>query len=237
MFIKQQSTSDPNWVRETRFGKWFLSTKVWFRYVLTQAFDDLDSLMENRRPTAGRILDAGCGQGQAFSLLEKYFEPKIIVGIDVDAELIGAAASAASQNKCQVDLLVGSVCKLSYPDGYFNTIFAHQLLHHVPNQAEILQELYRVLSPGGLLLSCESCREFINTAPVRLLFRHPMEVQKEAEQYIALVRSAGFQLHDSAIKKSSPWWSQRDLGLLQKLKWRDSSALIPTEVVMVANKR
>jgi len=236
MFIKQQSISDPDWVKETRFGKWFLSTKVWFRYVLTEAFSDLDSLLKDKRPTAGRILDAGCGQGQAFSLLENFFEPDLIVGVDIDAELIDVAASAVNQNKCQVDVLVGSVCKLSYPDGYFNTIFAHQLLHHVPNQMEVLQELYRVLSPGGLLLSSESCREFINTFPVRLLFRHPMEAQKEAEQYIALVRSAGFQLHDSAIKTSSPWWSQRDLGLLQRLGWRNSTALIPTEVIMVAEK-
>ena len=63
-------------------------------------------------------------------------------------------------------------------------IFCHQLFHHISNQARVLEEFFRILMPGGVILISESCRSFINSFPVRLLFRHPMHVQKTAAEYV-----------------------------------------------------
>ena len=234
--MSTQPYSKHEWVQETRFGKWFLSTDIWYKYVLTEAFDDLGTLLKERIPS-GKVLDAGCGQGQAFTLLEKYFNPSLIVGLDIDFELISRAQSEADKIQCPNELIVGTATQLPYPDNYFDTIFCHQLLHHVGNQMAVLKEFHRVLAPEGILLVCESCQSFIESYWVRWLFRHPMQAQKSAEEYIELVRSAGFEIGDQNINKTTPWWSLRDFGITQKLGIRNPESLVTTEVAMIADKK
>jgi hypothetical protein len=50
---------------------------------------------------------------------------------------------------------------------------------------------------------------------LRLLLRHPMEVQKTAEQYPALVRSACFSIAPKSISYPYLWWSREDLGIAE----------------------
>jgi hypothetical protein len=74
-----------------------------------------------------------------------------------------------------------------------------------------------VLKPGGMLLMAESTKAYIHSWIIRLLFRHPMDVQKTAEEYLALIRQAGFEVHPDRISYPYLWWSRSDLGLLNKL--------------------
>ena len=60
----------PDWVSETRFGKWFLSTDMWYREVLSLAVTELRELGGARVPASfDRLMDVGCGQGRTFQLL------------------------------------------------------------------------------------------------------------------------------------------------------------------------
>jgi ubiquinone/menaquinone biosynthesis C-methylase UbiE len=63
-------------------------------------------------------------------------------------------------------------------------VFCHQTFHHIVEQEAAMAEFFRVLKPGRVLLFAESTRRYIHSLPIRLLFRHPMEVQKTAEEYI-----------------------------------------------------
>ena len=226
--------TETDWVRESRFGRWFLSTNMWFQYVLSEAMFDLHQLFNNRRVGVNQVLDAGCGQGLAFGLLEQHFLPKTIIGVDIDAELIRLAPEAAKRCHCEVQFHHGSVYNLNIPDNAIDLIFCHQLLHHLPDQTRALKELYRVLVPGGVVLIGESCRSFITSLVIRLLFRHPMHVQKTAEEYVELVKSIGFTIGDEDIRISRPWWSRKDFGLTEKIGLPQPQE--PTEIVMIARK-
>ena len=226
--------SETDWVRESQFGRWFLSTDMWFRYVLSETMFDLKELFNNRSVGLNQILDAGCGQGLAFGLLEEHFHPKTIIGVDIDAELIRLAPEAAKRCHCAVQVHQGSVYNLNISDNAIDLIFCHQLLHHLPDQTRALKELYRVLVPGGVVLLGESCRSFITSLVIRLLFRHPMQVQKTADEYVELVKSIGFTIHDKDIKTSRPWWSRKDFGLTEKIGLPQPQE--PTEIVMIARK-
>lgn len=234
---EQRPINDQQWVKESRFGKWFLSTDIWVRYVLSEAIQSMQNLLKNHSlPESPNVLDAGCGRGLAFGLLEEFLRPKLIVGIDIDKELINQARESAESCECVVELIHGSATSIEYPSEFFDIIFCHQLLHHVAEQERVLDEFHRLLAPGGLLLIGESCRAFIDTFPVRLLFRHPMEVQKSADEYVALVKSAGFQLQEQDTYKSCPWWSQRDFGLLKKMGLKKLRPHPDTEVIIVGRK-
>jgi ubiquinone/menaquinone biosynthesis C-methylase UbiE len=109
-------------------------------------------------------------------------------------------------------------------------IFCHQLLHHATDQTGALQRFYRLLMPGGVVMVGESCRPFVRSLPVRLLFKHPVEAQKSAAEFIGLVKSMGFEVGEHDVKISTPWWSRRDLGLLEKLGIAGGKTLQATEV-------
>jgi SAM-dependent methyltransferase len=233
--LLMESTA-PDWVSETRFGKWFLSTETWFRYVLSQAVADLRALAGPDLPGSfNRLMDIGCGQGLAFQLVEKHFSPRAIVGVDVDPRMAAVARKTAQGCKVPVEVRVGSVTRLDLPDASVDAILCHQLIHHVANQQGALRELHRVLAPGGYLFLSESCESFINTWTVRWFFRHPEGVQRPAEGYVKLVREAGFEVQERHIHTSTPWWSLWDFGMTRRLGLVRSAPL-PTELLLVARK-
>lgn len=224
------------WIRETGFGRWFLQSGVWVRYVLTVAIHDFAGLLKPKQLKVRRLLDAGCGQGLAFSILEDKLNPELIVGVDIDLELLGLAQEPASACECEVSLVNAKMSALDFPDGYFDMVFCHQLLHHTAHQEAALNELYRVLSPSGVLLVGESCQSFIKTLPVQMLFNHPNKSQKTAQGYIDLVKSCGFIVQEKETKLSAPWWSLPELGLFKKIGLSKKGGVEPTEVLFLAHK-
>lgn len=192
------------------------------------------------RPAAARhprrILDAGCGPGVSLPLLDRCFHPERIIGLDVDPQEVARSRRQAGRCTCRVDVRVGDVTRLDLADGAVDMVLCHQTLHHVVQQEVVLREFHRVLAPGGVLLLAESCRAFILSAPVRLLFRHPNEVQKTAAEYQQLVRAAGFTFGPGHVATSVPFWTLADWGFARRLGWRPRSAPEPTQLVMVAFK-
>ncbi|WNB76954.1 class I SAM-dependent methyltransferase [Methylomonas koyamae] len=223
------------WVKESAFGIWFLNTYTWRQRVLRIALNDLARLLPSR-PVRPAILDIGCGRGNSFALLETQFQPQRIAGIEIDPALLADAVRAGSQCSCRVDVTLGNAEQLPYPDASFDVLFCHQSFHHIVKHREAMQEFYRVLKPGGLLLFAESCKRFIHSLPIRLLFRHPMQVQKTADEYIALIRDSGFKLDDSAISKPYLWWSRPDAGALEWFGFSLPKQPEPTLVNLVAVK-
>lgn len=229
------SSLHQDWVPETRFGKWFISTEMWVTYVLREAIVELHELCAGRLTPGARILDAGCGIGLSFAPLIEITQAASIIGVDIDASTLAVAEKSRLQHACQIELLHGSALHLDLPDNSVDAVFCHQLIHHVKDQAALLRELYRVLRPGGLLLSSESCQPFIEIYWVQWFFRHPNMVQKKADDYLALIREAGFQVGPADVRKSSPWWSLRDFGL--RKKWGLPSATPEvTELLTVGQK-
>jgi ubiquinone/menaquinone biosynthesis C-methylase UbiE len=227
----------PVWVSDTRFGKWFLSTETWFREVLSKAVADLRELAGPDLPSSfNRLMDVGCGQGLAFSLVQKHFAPREIVGVDVDPRLLELARSAAARCSVPVTVKACSVTSLDLPDESVDAILCHQLIHHVADQQGALRELHRVLKPGGYFFLSESCKPFIETWTVRWFFRHPPGVQRPAAGYLKLVRDAGFMFEDARdVRTSTPWWSLWDFGVTRRIGLVRTAPQI-TELLLVARK-
>jgi SAM-dependent methyltransferase len=203
-------------VPETAFGKAFLRSGIWTEHVLERALKDLDRLMPVQRRTFPVVADVGCGWGRSLVKLQKRFAPTRLIGIDVDHEMIEASAREAADRGLEVELICGNSSALALADSSVDLLFCHQTFHHLVDQNSAINEFYRVLKPGGLLLFAESTRRYIESWLIMALFRHPMEVQRTAHEYLAMIRGAGFEVRPESISYPFLWWSRPDLGLMER---------------------
>jgi ubiquinone/menaquinone biosynthesis C-methylase UbiE len=211
------TTQEIGFVPETRIGFWFLGTETWTTRVLRVALDDLERLIPNRRPSYPVVLDVGCGHGKSFRPLIEHFSPQRLVGIDAEEKCLRLAAAAAGKETTPIELLRGDVADLGLPAASVDLVFCHQTFHHLIRQEESLAQLQRVLKPGGVLLFAESTRAYIHSWIIRLLFRHPMHLQRSAEEYMAMIRAHGFRFEPRNVSFPYLWWSRSDLGATERL--------------------
>lgn len=205
-------------VKETLFGDWFINTDMWKVRVIDRALKDLLRLIPFKANSIDTIVDVGCGFGHSFQLLDEQFKPKKIIGLDADPDIQERAGRAARECTTDVTLMHTSANNMSaIADASVDMVFCHQTFHHIVEQEAAMQQFYRVLKPKGLLLFAESTKYYIETLQIRLFFRHPMHVQKSAEEYIEVIRKVGFELPASRTSTPFLWWSRPDCGMMEWL--------------------
>ncbi|WP_199044552.1 class I SAM-dependent methyltransferase [Glycomyces salinus] len=92
--------------------------------------------------TPARILDVGCGNGSYVLRLREAFPEAEVVGIDKSAGVLDELAEPT---------VVADVVDLPFETGSADVVLAMHMLYHVPDIEKALDELVRVLSPGGVL--------------------------------------------------------------------------------------
>jgi ubiquinone/menaquinone biosynthesis C-methylase UbiE len=152
----------------------------------------------------GRVLDAGCGNGNLLlrALKKEKFKEKEeqaawqVVGMDFSGNMLGRAALRA-QSDDRAGFLQGSVTGLPFRDLSFDRVVSSGVLTCLPNTqaaAIALQECYRVLKPGGVLVvdffNCISHYTLIR----KHLFREPINPPEYVSpaQFQRALEDAGF---------------------------------------------
>ena len=224
-------------VPETAFGKWFLRTNTWTVHVLERALNDLQRMLPSGRRQFDVVADVGCGYGRSLPKLHARYAPKRLIGMDIDPEMLEASRFETTAHGIAAEFVCCSSSNIQLEDSSVDLLFCHQTFHHLIDQERAIAEFYRVLKPGGVLLFAESTKRYIHSWIIRLLFRHPMDVQKTAPEYLALVRAAGFAVPDSAVSYPFLWWSREDLGMLESvLRIKPAAVREETLINLVAVK-
>jgi len=96
----------------------------------------------------GRLLDIGCGSGEFSVLLKKAFKAKELFGVELSPE----GQALATEKGIQVSRLDLNKEPLPYPDNFFGMVFAGEILEHLIIPDDLLDEIFRVLAPGGHLI-------------------------------------------------------------------------------------
>lgn len=209
------TTHYPDWVHESSFGKWFLNTDTWVTSVIQVALNDLVQRMDEPKKPYNTILDVGVGFGNSLWNLDQQFHPRKIIGLDVDSQILEFAEKQAQRCEANVDLIECNAMHIKIPSNSVDMLFCHQTFHHIVDHDAAISEFFRVLKPGGVMLFAESTRRYIHSWIIRWLFRHPMDVQKTAEEYLSLIKLTGFQVSEKNISYPYLWWSREDLGIMQ----------------------
>ena len=99
-----------------------------------------------------RVLDVGCGPGSITLGLAEVVAPAEVVGVDLQpAQVEQARALAAERGVTNARFEVASVYELPFPNGSFDAVLAHGVLMGLREPVRALQELRRVLRPGGVV--------------------------------------------------------------------------------------
>ncbi|MCR4592176.1 MAG: class I SAM-dependent methyltransferase [Bacteroidaceae bacterium] len=96
------------------------------------------------------ILDIGCGGGATLKRLLERSRDAQVYGIDISEESVAKARKVnAKELDKQVFVCQGSAEKLPYEDNKFDLVTAVETVYFWPNLPGCLQEVNRVLKPGG----------------------------------------------------------------------------------------
>jgi SAM-dependent methyltransferase len=98
-----------------------------------------------------RVLDLACGEGWACRLIaERVGSSGGVVGLDVSDEMVRLAGAKSAQFG-QITYVCGSADHIPCPRGYFSKVLSVASFIVFENQEQVLDELFRVLAPGGQL--------------------------------------------------------------------------------------
>lgn len=165
-----------------------------------------------RRATL-RVLDAGCGQGNAF----QFFGPHVrVFGCDVSTAMLRHAVVRGP-------VAVQEPYALPFADGTFDAVYAFCIYHHIPAEERVrhLKELRRVVRPGGEVMVFE--HNPYNPVTRRIFRRAPVDQGCEMiapGELGRMFRAAGFERLDHGYLLFVPEALHPWLGFLERwLSW------------------
>jgi ubiquinone/menaquinone biosynthesis C-methylase UbiE len=143
------------------------------------------------------VLDLGCGTGWATRLLARLIGdgPRAsgqVVGLDISDEMV---RRARAQSRAFENLLFvwGSAEEIPWEENYFDKILSIESFYYYPDQVRVLEELLRVLAPGGRLFILIN---LYRDNPYSLAWvdqlKIPIQV-RSAQEYALLLGAHGFE--------------------------------------------
>jgi SAM-dependent methyltransferase/uncharacterized protein YbaR (Trm112 family) len=171
-----------------------------------------------------RLLDIGAGVGNLWT-----YVPAGVKGYALDLSAAGVAKAAARFPGLTVSVSVGEF--LPYRDGFFDAVIAADTVEHTFSPARTLQEIRRVLRPGGVLAASfpipNSLRKwgynrFLRQRPdFRLLARlirvlvkrtllfgrpdfQPVDRDYTTDQWVRLLEETGFRVEQETEWPAAP---------------------------------
>ncbi|MCA9386456.1 class I SAM-dependent methyltransferase [Candidatus Dojkabacteria bacterium] len=99
-----------------------------------------------------KILDQGCGEGVWMNQFSKFTSPNNVYGSDIDPESKVNYELQITNSTDFVPIENYRICpaeELDFKDNFFDIVFSNEVLEHVNDDKKSVEEVSRVLKPGG----------------------------------------------------------------------------------------
>ena len=167
-----------------------------------EAGANLDKVMAQRGQIGAdsTVIDVGCGSGTIAVGLCRALGCRI-TGVDLSgvriANAIDSLEDQPEEVRERVTFKKGSATDLPIEDASFDRAWSQATIYHVPDKVKVLEEVYRVLKPGGIFVFddlikpqpeiSEKARKFVYE---RLLY----DTDFSFESYQQALKAAGFEV-------------------------------------------
>lgn len=124
-------------------------------------YDFIDEMLKwsGAPDSATSILDVGCGIGGTTRYLAKKFPGARVTGISIsDAQIARATELARAQKVPNAEFLLRDALAMDFPDNSFDVVWAIESGEHMPDKKKYVEEMARVLKPGGTLVFATWCQ-------------------------------------------------------------------------------
>lgn len=108
----------------------------------------------NHSPLTGRFLEVGTGTGWISVDIAAHLPDVRIVAGDLSWNMLGVARENAAE-KGVLKAISFELCdakRLPYQDNSFDSVYCHNMLHHLPDPMPMLKEINRVAKQDGAIL-------------------------------------------------------------------------------------
>lgn len=152
----QELLRTPQQTLEKEFSPYFC--RYYARYGHPKKFDGYlrfsQHLFMITKGKDAKVLDLGCGFG-LLSILLRLWGAREVIGYDLNTEkitLFKKLVQYLGEEVQNVKPLFGDSAKIDFPDQTFDVVIANEVLSHLRDCDSSLQEVFRVLKPGGRFL-------------------------------------------------------------------------------------
>jgi ubiquinone/menaquinone biosynthesis C-methylase UbiE len=137
------------------------------------------------------VLEVGCGPGRAAEWALGRGAGRV-VAIDADPRMVALAARRLRGTPGGVRVELGEASDTGLADATVDVALELQVLHHVTHWQAAIDELARVLRPGGSLLFEDSTAEALSEQWwSRTVLTHPRDNRFSTEQFTDQLQSTG----------------------------------------------
>jgi len=161
-----------------------------------------------------KVLDLACSIGQGTIALKQRFPDAEVWGLDVAEPLVKYANLLADDRGVDVKFIQALSEDMPFEEGTFDIVSAYILFHEVPVHiiSETVQEVFRVLRPGGVFSIFEFPSATQNLPPSQR-FMIDYDSENNCEPYSPgfvyadfhkIIKDAGFEL-EAGPKNSNPF--------------------------------
>lgn len=165
------------------------------------------------RLTAGaRVLELGCGRGEAARLVAAAFPASEVLGLDVSADAVEDAALEAERSGLHnITFVEGSAT--APPEGTWDVVLAFDVVHDLAEPDTALAVAHRVLADDGVFLMIDS------SAPPTL--EEQAELPWAPMMYgVSLVHCLAVSLAQDGVGLGAMWGREAALGALRHAGFR-----------------
>ncbi len=126
----------------------------WYKTTLGKHVDEVETrcAFNLLQPQNGlKILDVGCGTGNFSIKLARM--GCIVTGVDISDGMLQIARNKASAENLTAKFLTMDICSLEIEDESFDAVISMAALEFIEKPLKAIDEMFRVLKPGGHLLA------------------------------------------------------------------------------------
>ncbi len=122
--------------------------RIWHRF--TGRYHD--NLIKSAR---GRVLDIGCGNGNLLLPIRQNGEE--VYGVEINP------INSKYCNKMGLNVFCGVLEEANFNNDFFDIVILSQVIEHLPSPKKTIEEIYRILKPGGrLYIFCPNYESYLS---------------------------------------------------------------------------
>ena len=152
------------------------------------------------------VLDVGCGTGALLHAIARTFPGACLTGVDLSTDMLAVARTKVDP---KVTLRQGRAENLPFADEAFDVVVSSSVLHYLRAPDAALREMRRVLKPGGRVVICDWCDDYLACRLCDRILRMVNRAHHKTygrSECISMLQLAGFEEVDLERFKITWLW-------------------------------